>query len=96
MSVVFKEGKLNSRQTLSIGNKEVRAQVESLVCGPNVAYDKRFVYYLLGATGVCVVPLSSFATELQGFRITLLERNEERFIEIFQIIADGIRQYLNS
>jgi aspartate/methionine/tyrosine aminotransferase len=43
-----------------------------------------------------VVPLSSFATELQGFRITLLERNEERFTEIFKIIADGIRQYLNS
>jgi aspartate/methionine/tyrosine aminotransferase len=96
MSVVFKEGRLNSRQTLSIGSKEVRAQVESLVCGPNVACDKRFVYYLLGATGVCVVPLSSFATELQGFRITLLERNEERFTEIFKIIADGIRQYLNS
>ncbi|MCX5863696.1 MAG: pyridoxal phosphate-dependent aminotransferase [Deltaproteobacteria bacterium] len=96
MSVVFKEGRLNSKQTLSIGNKEVRAQVESLVGGANVAYDKRFVYYLLGATGVCVVPLSSFATELQGFRITLLERNEERFTEIFQIIADGIRQYLNS
>ncbi len=96
MSVVFKEGRLNKRQTLSIGNKEVRTQVENLVCGPNVACDKRFVYYLLGATGVCVVPLSSFATELQGFRITLLERNEERFTEIFKIIADGIRQYLNS
>ncbi len=96
MSVVFKEGRLNSRQTLSIGNKEVRTQVENLVNGPNVAFDKRFVYYLLGATGVCVVPLSSFATELQGFRITLLERNEERFAEIFMIIADGIRQYLNS
>ncbi|MCG2740260.1 MAG: aminotransferase class I/II-fold pyridoxal phosphate-dependent enzyme, partial [Syntrophaceae bacterium] len=96
MSVVFKEGKLNNRQTLSIGSKEVRTQVESLVNGPNVAHDKRFVYYLLGATGVCVVPLSSFATELQGFRITLLERNEERFTEIFKIIADGITQYLNS
>lgn len=96
MSVVFKEGRLNSKQTLSIGSKEVRTQVESLVNGPNVAYDKRFVYYLLGATGVCVVPLSSFATELQGFRITLLERNEERFTEIFKIIAEGITQYLNS
>ncbi len=96
MSVVFREGRLNDRQTLSIDNPEVRAQVESLVSGPNVAPDKRFVYYLLGATGVCVVPLSSFATELQGFRITLLERDEERFNKIFRIIADGIRQYLDS
>jgi len=96
MSVVFREGRLNDRQSLPIDNPEVRAQVESLVGGPNVAPDKRFVYYLLGATGVCVVPLSSFATELQGFRITLLERNEERFVKIFRIIADGIRQYLDS
>jgi len=96
MSVVFDEGRLNNRQSLPIASKEVRAQVENLVSGPNVAPDKRFVYYLLGATGVCVVPLSSFATELQGFRITLLERDEERFVEIFKIIADGIRQYLAS
>jgi len=96
MSVVFKDGVLNNKQKLPIGNDEVRTQVESLVSGANVAFDKRFVYYLLGATGVCVVPLSSFATELQGFRITLLERNEERFAKIFKIIGDGIVQYLNS
>lgn len=96
MSVVFQEGRLNHRQTLPIDNPEVRTQVESLVNGPNVAPDKRFVYYLLGATGVCVVPLSSFATELQGFRITLLERNEERFVRIFRTIAEGIRHYLKS
>ncbi|MGV1099814.1 pyridoxal phosphate-dependent aminotransferase [Thiovibrio sp. JS02] len=96
MSVVFKDGVLNGSQTLFIDNPEVRTQVESLVGGANVAFDKRFVYYLLGATGVCVVPLSSFATELQGFRITLLERNEERFAKIFKIIANGIAQYLKS
>ncbi len=96
MSVVFKDGVLNDRQSLPIDNPEVRAQVEKLVGGANVAFDKRFVYYLLGATGVCVVPLSSFATELQGFRVTLLERDEERFAKIFRIIAEGITHYLNS
>ena len=39
--------------------------------------DKRFVYYLLGAKGICVVPISSFCSELQGFRVTLLEEDEE-------------------
>jgi alanine-synthesizing transaminase len=96
MSVVFKDGRLNGRQTLPIENPEVRSHVESLVEGPKVSLDKRFVYYLLGATGVCVVPLSSFATDLQGFRVTLLEKDEERFQKIFGMIADGIRGYLAS
>ena len=96
MSVVFDDGVLHNRQTLPIENPEVKAHVESLVNKPGVLLDKRFVYYLLGATGVCVVPLSSFATTLQGFRSTLLETNEEQFSKIFNNIADSIKIYLSS
>lgn len=96
MSVAFKEGVLNHAQSLPIESKEVRSEVEKLVNKPDVALDKRFVYNLLGSTGVCVVPLSSFATEMQGFRVTLLERDEERFRMIFEMIAKGIRDYLAS
>ena len=96
MSVVFDDGRLNNKQRLPIENKEVKAHVESLVNQPGVSLDKRFVYYLLGATGVCVVPLSSLATELQGFRSTLLETDEDRFRKIFNIIAESIKIYLNS
>lgn len=96
MSVAFEEGRINSKQSLPIENKEVRKHVENLVNQPGVAPDKRFVYYLLGATGVCVVPLTSFVTDLQGFRSTLLERNEEQFQKICSIMADGIRDYMAS
>ena len=96
MRIAFEDGLLNHKQSLPIAKKEVREYVEGLVNQPGVAPDKRFVYYLLGATGVCVVPLSSFATNWQGFRITLLERDEQRFTKIFEIIADGIRRYLAS
>ncbi len=96
MSAVFHNGTLNHKQTLPIENSEVRKTVEGLVSGPEVSLDKRFVYYLLASTGVCVVPLSSFATELQGFRTTLLERNEQEFTKIFKTIAQGITQYLAS
>jgi len=96
MSVVFEEGVLNRTQTLPIENNEVRKHIEHLVKQPGVSLDKRFVYYLLGATGVCVVPLSSFATDLQGFRTTLLETNEKKIRDIFQMMANGIRQYLAS
>jgi aspartate/methionine/tyrosine aminotransferase len=96
MSVVFNEGVLHNRQSLFIENKEVRLFVESLVNKPDISLDKRFVYYLLGATGICVVPLSSFATEMQGFRSTLLETDVDRFSKIFAILADSIEKYLSS
>ncbi len=96
MSAVFEEGLLNHKQSLSIADDSVHQIIEELVCGENVEPDKRFVYYLLAATGICVVPLSSFATELQGFRITLLEKNEKHFTRNFTIIAESIREYLDS
>ena len=96
MSVVFTPGKLTDRQTLPIEIKEVREMVESLVNGPEVSLDKRFVYYLLAATGICVVPISSFCTPERGFRVTLLERNEKEFARIFKTIAANITLYLES
>jgi len=96
MSVAFIDGQLTHRQILPIKNDEVRKTVEDLVSGPEVSLDKRFVYYLLASTGVCVVPLSSFATDLQGFRITLLERDEKEFVKIFTTISKAIDRYLAS
>jgi len=58
--------------------------------------DKRFVYYLLASTGICVVPLTSFSTEEHGFRITLLEHDEREFTTIFTTIAASITTYLHS
>ncbi len=96
MSAAFEDGLLNNRQTLPIDNDEVRRTVEELVAPADVSPDKRFVYYLLASTGVCVVPLSSFATDLQGFRITLLEKDEQEFTKIFTTISRAIEQYLGS
>ena len=96
MSVVFEEGALNHRQSLPIADAAVREAVDKLVSGPEVRPDKRFVYHLLASTGICVVPLSSFATDLQGFRITLLEVEEDKTREIYQTMAESIRKYLAS
>ncbi len=96
MSVCFEDGALNHKQTLPIDSVEVKKLIEELVRNPGTACDKRFVYYLLGATGICVVPLTSFATELKGFRITLLERDEKEFVRILKTIAEAIRRYLKS
>ena len=96
MSVVFKKDRLSDQQSLPIEIDEVRTLVENLVNEPKVALDKRFVYYLLASTGICVVPLSSFCTMEQGIRITLLERDEQEFRRIFQTLGESITAYLNS
>jgi alanine-synthesizing transaminase len=96
MSVAFEEELLNQKQTLPIPISEARTLVEELTSDPNIQPDKRFVYYLLAATGICVVPLSSFNTELQGFRMTLLEPDEAEFRNIIDRLERSIRTYLDS
>jgi aspartate/methionine/tyrosine aminotransferase len=60
----------------------------------NVAADKRFVYWLLASTGVCVVPLSGFASDLPGFRFTLLEHDDEKRRWIYRTLAQAAKDYL--
>jgi alanine-synthesizing transaminase len=96
MAVPFRDGVLNNRQSLPIENAEVRQLVEGIVNAPGVAPDKRFVYYILAHTGICVVPLSSFNTNLLGFRVTLLERNEQECRRIYSTLTEKIAQYLAS
>ena len=95
-TIVFKEGMLNEMQTLKIDDPEVRKIVEDWVNQPDVLPDKRFVYYLLAAKGICVVPISSFCSDLRGFRVTLLEDNEELLKETFTGISEAIEEYIHS
>lgn len=93
-SPVFDKGVLNNKQTLPIANAATRSLVEEMVKGVNS--DKRFVYYLMGATGICVTPLSGFHTQLEGFRITLLRHNDEQRRQTLGRIAESIRTYIAS
>jgi aspartate/methionine/tyrosine aminotransferase len=95
MTVVFNESGLNSNQMLHIKNREVREFVENMVKEP-IEHDKRFVYYLLAATGICVVPLTSFFTPLLGFRMTLLDRDVNEFEHTIKTIAEKFTEYINS
>ena len=96
MTVVFNEDVLNDRQTLDIGQPAVKDYIEQIIRKGKVEYDKRFVYYLLGATGICVVPLTSFFTSLQGFRLTLLEKDEAKYTDTLKRIAEYIVRYVES
>jgi aspartate/methionine/tyrosine aminotransferase len=94
-TIIFRDGTLKPHQKLHIEDPEVRALVEGWV-GQPINLDKRFVYYLLAAKGVCVVPISSFCSELQGFRVTLLEENEDVLVKTFTAIRNGISEYMRS
>src|SRR3989344_4422551 len=94
MSVVFDDGVLNNAQKLRIDNPKAKHLVESMLT--DVAPDKRFVYYLMASTGVCVVPLSGFNSDLYGFRVTLLEPDIEKFKKTFETIASAMKTYLKS
>jgi len=94
MTVLFNESVLNERQSLPIEQPEVRKYVESLT--KDIEYDKRFVYYLLASTGICVVPLTSFFSPLLGFRMTLLDKDVDEFEYVVKTIASKITEYINS
>ena len=94
-TIIFREGTLKKNQTLKIADLKIKKLVEDWTA-EDMPLDKRFVYYLLGAKGICVVPISSFCSELQGFRVTLLEEKEETLIKTFTAIRDGIVEYLSS
>jgi len=91
-SVIFED--LCDNGVLDIDNKEVEEYISSQV--KNVPSDKRFVYYLLASTGICVVPLSGFYSDLKGFRFTLLENDDVRRNMIYSTIAESINKYLNN
>ena len=92
-TIVFKKGVLNSKQNLEIKNPEIQKIIEKEV-SKKMKGDKRFVYYLLGATGIVTVPLSGFHSEELGFRITLLQEDEEKFEWIIKTISSKIQEYL--
>ena len=91
MSVLFNDNVLSDTQSLPIEDDSVRTFIEGLVS--DVEVDKRFVYYLLAATGICVVPMTGFCCQRKGFRVTLLESDDNKRANTWQTIANAIKTY---
>lgn len=95
-TVVFEESYLKPEQFLPIDDPQIQGLLEKWLSEKEMPLDKRFVYYLLASKRICVVPISSFCSDLRGFRVTLLEENEAVFRDTFEKLGDAIRFYLNS
>jgi alanine-synthesizing transaminase len=96
MTVLFDENRLNSQQTLPIENIKIKEKIEELCSAKHIEDDKRFAYYLLGSTGIITVPLTGFYSKRKGLRITLLEEDDKKRIEIFVTIRDKMVEYIKS
>ncbi len=96
MMPIFEEGILKATQTLPIANEKVRAFVEAECAKPGIALDKRFCYYLVASTGICVVPATGFFSPYNGFRITTLTRDPAKRDEIYKKLVSAIETYLGS
>lgn len=95
-TIVFDEQLLTTRQSLPIEDERLQQLVDSWLNDPEMPLDKRFVYYLLTSERICVVPISSFCSDLRGFRVTLLEENEAVFKDTFSRLGAAITRYLHS
>lgn len=93
MMPLFKDGILNEQQTLHIENPQARAYIEEQVSKPGFPLDQRFTYYLLAATGICVVPASGFFSPNYGFRLTTLDRDEKRRSQTYNTVLEKIGEY---
>ena len=95
-TIVFDEQLLSTRQSLPIEDERLQQLVDSWLNDPEMPLDKRFVYYLLASERICVVPISSFCSDLRGFRVTLLEENEAVFKDTFSRLGAAITRYFHS
>ena len=83
------------RSTLISKTKTIRLFIDNLLeeAEQQVNADFQFCYELMGAEGICVVPLSGFGSDLNGFRMTLLQEDDEVFTETLNALCRGIQQY---
>jgi aspartate/methionine/tyrosine aminotransferase len=94
-TAVFDPGVLDSGRShsLPVRDPSLAEYIQKQTAG--VAPDKCFVYWLLASSGICVVPLSGFASDLPGFRFTLLEHDDEKRRWIYGTIGEAVRKYLS-
>ncbi|MCD5385300.1 aminotransferase, partial [Candidatus Gracilibacteria bacterium] len=92
LSIVFNMDNINLDYTPNISNVEIINIIKEIISKSN-RFDKKFCYYMLGKTGICSVPLSGFNSTYEGFRITLLEENKDKFKKIFSTIREFILEF---
>lgn len=89
LSVVLTDEFKKSPPILSVEKEEAKTLLTAeMAKDTDMLLDKKFCLELLASTGICTVPLSSgFNSHVQGFRMTLLEENKQKFIDTLDKIV---------
>jgi aspartate/methionine/tyrosine aminotransferase len=92
LSVAFTDEFVGKRFKLKAKNWKAQRLLDSeLRYIKRKDFDKRFCYQMLAATGICLVPLSTgFNSYVSGFRMTLLESDEELFEQTLKTIVETV------
>jgi alanine-synthesizing transaminase len=93
LTITVNSDRFQNTKKLTSRNDDVRMYIDMLLEKNDLRTDKQFAYELLGAEGVCVVPLSGFESPFDGFRMTLLEENAELFAETCRRIRRGAEAF---
>jgi alanine-synthesizing transaminase len=93
LTCTFNTAGFPNTSPLAARTDAVREHIDGLKAKTQLRTDKQFAYELLGAEGVCVVPLSGFASPIDGFRMTLLEEDAELFRETCIRIRRGAESF---
>lgn len=78
--------------TLESKNKAIRLRLNEIE-EKDMQEDFQFAYELMGNAGICVVPLSGFGSHLNGFRMTLLQNDDDIFTQTLEKIGRAITAY---
>lgn len=92
-SIVFDMSYIQTLQKINIQNPELKDAFDNIL-SKKTNFDVAFCYSLLTLTGVCVVPLSGFNSNFEGFRMTLLEEDDEVFLQSLHTIGNFIQTYI--
>lgn len=96
LTCTFDTARFPHHELLQSQNKEVRLFLDALEAKNTLRRDKLFAYELMGSEGVCVVPLSGFASPHDGFRMTLLEEDEALYLDTCRRIRRGAEAFFKA
>ncbi|MDD3303131.1 MAG: pyridoxal phosphate-dependent aminotransferase [Candidatus Gracilibacteria bacterium] len=91
LAIKFDLSRFNLEYTPEIKEENLKKFLEEKT--KNKRFDKKFCYYMIAKNGICTVPLSGFNSTFDGFRMTILEEDLEKFEYILKNIREFIIEY---
>jgi len=94
LSIVLNLDEFDLDYKAQVDNPEIQSLIDNVISKSN-RFDKKFCYSILATKWVCIVPLSWFNSSYDGFRMTVLENDIEKYTKTLETIRDFIIEISN-